>query len=104
MALEPTPVYTNRLQCCECGRVSRDGEHGWAARLTCDDEVVLYCPECDKREFGGREVPPAPGGLWLMELTPADGRRNKVQLDLTSRRSSVVHWQGREVKRRGTET
>jgi hypothetical protein len=35
----------------------RDGrqhthERGWTARLTVDDEVVIYCPECDEREFG----------------------------------------------------
>jgi hypothetical protein len=23
------------------------------ARLTVDDEVVVYCPECDEREYGG---------------------------------------------------
>jgi hypothetical protein len=49
---EPTPVYTNRLECVECGRVSREGERGWKARLTDDDEAVIYCPECDEREFG----------------------------------------------------
>jgi hypothetical protein len=27
-------------------------ERGWTARLTVDDEVVVYCPECDEREFG----------------------------------------------------
>jgi hypothetical protein len=48
---EPRPVYTNRLQCAECGRVSRENEHGWTARLTVDGEVVVYCPDCDKREF-----------------------------------------------------
>lgn len=42
-----------RLECVECGRVSRDDdERGWTARLTVDDEVVVYCPECDGREFG----------------------------------------------------
>jgi hypothetical protein len=25
---------------------------GWTARFTVDDEVVVYCPECDEREFG----------------------------------------------------
>jgi Zn finger protein HypA/HybF involved in hydrogenase expression len=52
---EPTPVYTNRLQCAECGRVSRDDERGWTARLTTDEaepaEVVVCCPDCAKREF-----------------------------------------------------
>jgi hypothetical protein len=54
MVSEPTPVYSNRLQCVECGRVSRGGERGWTARLTVDDEVAVYCPECDEREFGRR--------------------------------------------------
>ena len=50
---EPTPVYTNRLQCEECGRVSRESERGWTAHLTDDEpeEVVVFCPECDEREF-----------------------------------------------------
>jgi hypothetical protein len=46
---------TNRLQCVECGRVSGEVERGWTARLTVDDEVVVYCPECDEWEFGGAE-------------------------------------------------
>jgi uncharacterized protein YlaI len=49
---EPTPVYTNRLQCAECDRVSREDERGWTARLTVDNQVVVYCPDCDEREFG----------------------------------------------------
>jgi RNase P subunit RPR2 len=49
---EPTPVYTNRLQCKECDRVSHENERGWTARLTVDDQVAVYCPECDEREFG----------------------------------------------------
>jgi hypothetical protein len=39
------------LECVECGRASRDDERGWTARLTDDDQVVVYCPRCDKREF-----------------------------------------------------
>jgi hypothetical protein len=57
--LEPTPTYTNRLQCVERGRVSREGERGWTARPTVDEdepvEAVVYCPECDEREFGEPE-------------------------------------------------
>jgi hypothetical protein len=49
---ERPAVFTNRLQCCECGRVSRENERRWTARLTYDDEVVIYCPACDEREFG----------------------------------------------------
>ncbi len=39
------------LECAECRRVSREIERGWKARLTVDDEVVVYCPDCDEREF-----------------------------------------------------
>jgi hypothetical protein len=53
---EPRPVYTNRLQCVDCGRVSRENERGWTARLTTDDEVLVYWPECDEREFGDAAV------------------------------------------------
>ena len=42
----------HQLVCVECGRVSRENELGWTARLTDDDEVVVSCPACDKREFG----------------------------------------------------
>jgi hypothetical protein len=31
-----------------------ENERGWTARLTVDDEVVVYCPECDERELGQR--------------------------------------------------
>jgi hypothetical protein len=51
-AREPSPVDTNRLECVECGRVSRENQRGWTARLTVDDQVAVYCPECDEREFG----------------------------------------------------
>ena len=45
------------LRCVECGATSETGE-GWMAALadTTDDEepdeIVLYCPECWRREFG----------------------------------------------------
>jgi hypothetical protein len=43
------------LECVDCGRVSEDDEPGWTARLTVDEdepaEAVIYCPECDEREF-----------------------------------------------------
>ena len=52
MSYRPSNTNPLRLQCVECGRVSREGERGWAARLTVDDEVAVYCPECDEREFG----------------------------------------------------
>jgi len=40
------------LECVECGRVSEGHERGWTARLTVHDQVVVYCMECDEREFG----------------------------------------------------
>jgi Zn ribbon nucleic-acid-binding protein len=40
------------LQCVECGRVSREDERGWTARLTDEDQVVMFCPMCDELEFG----------------------------------------------------
>jgi hypothetical protein len=48
---ESTPVYTNRLQCVECGLVSGENESGWTAHLTDDEpeEVVVFSPECDER-------------------------------------------------------
>jgi 5-methylcytosine-specific restriction endonuclease McrA len=52
---ERTPVDTNRLQCVECGRVSLEGERGWVAHLPPHDEepeVLIFCPQCDRREFG----------------------------------------------------
>lgn len=46
---EPTPVYTHRRQCVECGHVSQENECAWTALLTVDE---IYCAECDEREFG----------------------------------------------------
>jgi hypothetical protein len=45
----------HQLVCVECGRLSRENELGWTARLTVDDEVAVYCPECDRREFQGTD-------------------------------------------------
>jgi hypothetical protein len=63
LGLYPRPVdgagdvrSLRRLECVECGRVSDDNERGWRAHLTTDEdepaEAVVYCPECDEREFG----------------------------------------------------
>jgi RNase P subunit RPR2 len=40
-------------QCAECGAVwlPADKER-WQAHLDTEDELVIYCPECAKREFG----------------------------------------------------
>ena len=47
------------LRCEECGKEARTEEeaHDWRAYLTVGEEdepeeVVVYCPECAKREFG----------------------------------------------------
>jgi hypothetical protein len=29
-----------------------ENHRGWTARLTVDDDVAVYCPDCDEREFG----------------------------------------------------
>ncbi len=41
------------------------------------------------------------GDAWTMLLTPEDGRRNKVELDLTSAEAEAFLSKGREIKRRG---
>ena len=39
------------LECTECG--ARDeGGVGWRAYLDVDDEVWIFCPDCDERAFG----------------------------------------------------
>ena len=47
------------LRCVECGREQPNGECGWKAYLTTDEDepaqAVLYCPECATREFGERK-------------------------------------------------
>jgi hypothetical protein len=47
------------IRCIECGAESDDLASGWRAYLAGDldeeegeEEVVLYCPECERREFG----------------------------------------------------
>jgi len=39
------------LVCAECSRESPAGAEGWRGYLSVDDEVVMFCPECAKREF-----------------------------------------------------
>jgi hypothetical protein len=50
-------------------------------------------------DLSGKEVPER--DAWLMELTPADGRKNKFQLDLTDAEAQEFGAKGREIKRRG---
>jgi Zn finger protein HypA/HybF involved in hydrogenase expression len=49
------------LQCAECGREADEIADGWKAYLseneTNDDrDVILFCPECDSREFGADDA------------------------------------------------
>ena len=67
------------------GRVSSDNGRSWTARLTVDDELVVFCPRCDDREFRGqghtvRSQPEAEGqtewprndlALWLSRPAPS---------------------------------
>jgi hypothetical protein len=66
----PPPVYTNPLRCVQCGRVSRENERAWTARLTVDAEVVVYCPECGKREsaVAGRGLKPTTAAVFVLLL------------------------------------
>jgi hypothetical protein len=36
----------------ESGRRDDGVERGWTLRLDVDDELVAFCPECDRKEFG----------------------------------------------------
>jgi hypothetical protein len=40
------------MECSECGAID-DRRRGWTMRLDVDDELVIFCPDCDEREFGG---------------------------------------------------
>ncbi len=41
------------------------------------------------------------GEAWLMTLTPTDGRKNKVELDISDAEAQAFLGKGREIKRRG---
>lgn len=56
--IEPPPAETtNRLQCVECGRLSKENERGWRASLTAEDDgseaVAISCGDCAGTEFRG---------------------------------------------------
>ncbi len=46
------------LKCVECGREAGEIAPGWQAYLVGDpeieddEEIVVYCPDCARREFG----------------------------------------------------
>jgi hypothetical protein len=48
------------LRCAECVRLAPPDAPGWKAEIGDDlrdddpPEVVMFCPECWEREFGGR--------------------------------------------------
>lgn len=50
-------------------------------------------------DLSGEVIPPGSG--WVMVLTPADGRKNPVRLDLTDGEAREFVSRGTEVKRRG---
>jgi hypothetical protein len=50
-------------------------------------------------DISGREIPD--GGVWTMTLTPPDGRRNPVRLDISEDEARQWTSKGTEVKRRG---
>ena len=51
-----------RLECVECGRSHKTTSTVGRRGLTVEDEVAVYCPECDRRE-PARCL--ASGGGWL---------------------------------------
>jgi hypothetical protein len=48
--LNSGPLVPQAIRC--SGVRSGEHERGWTARLTVNDEIAVYCPECDEREFG----------------------------------------------------
>ena len=50
-------------------------------------------------DLSGKEI--ADGGAWTMMLTPPDGRRNPVRLDISEDEARQWISKGTEVKRRG---
>jgi hypothetical protein len=50
-------------------------------------------------DLSGERIPE--DKAWRMELTPPDGRRNKVALDISEEEAQAFVGKGQEVKRRG---
>ena len=52
------------LQCVECRKEAGEAAPGWQAYLVSDpdteydEEIVVYCPDCARREFGPFKVGP----------------------------------------------
>jgi hypothetical protein len=41
----------NPMTCAACGLLD-EGARGWTMRLDVDGELVAFCPDCDREEFG----------------------------------------------------
>jgi hypothetical protein len=41
----------HQLICAECAAGADPEARGWRVYLDCDDNVVMFCPECAEREF-----------------------------------------------------
>jgi hypothetical protein len=52
-----------------------------------------------RSDLSGAEL--AEDQAWTMTLTPPDGRRNKVQLDISEAEAQEFAAKGTEIKRRG---
>jgi hypothetical protein len=52
-----------------------------------------------RSDLSGKEL--AETEAWTMLLTPPDGRRNKVQLDISESEAQEFTSKGTEIKRRG---
>ncbi len=50
-------------------------------------------------DLSGEQIPE--NEAWVMELTPPDGRQNKVRLDISREEAEAFVSKGTEVKRRG---
>jgi hypothetical protein len=49
---EPAPIETARRdQCLECDRPWIDDSEHWRAYFSEERELLLYCPDCARREF-----------------------------------------------------
>jgi hypothetical protein len=64
-----------------------------------DEKVARSIVERVVSDLSGKEI--ADGEAWTMTLTPPDGRRNPVRLDISEDEARQWLSKGTEVKRRG---
>jgi hypothetical protein len=50
-------------------------------------------------DLSGKQI--KEGQAWVMELSPPDGRSNKIRLDLSAEEAQEFAAKGTEIKRRG---